>query len=96
MTLMNRSSTLFLTSCGQPSYRKSNQRRFAPTSCPHHRNQVPTSLEYAPAEHLKEYVGALGGQPELRVIFLDGDIVIENLGPEKPTKKRRFRPRAAA
>ncbi len=47
MTLMNRSSTLFLTSCGQPSYRKSNQRRFAPTSCPHHRNQVPTSLEYA-------------------------------------------------
>jgi hypothetical protein len=26
---------------------RSNQRRFAPTSCPHHRNQVPTSLEYA-------------------------------------------------
>ena len=45
--LMNRSSTLFLTSCGHPDYCKSNQRRFAPTSCPHHRNQVPTSLEYA-------------------------------------------------
>ena len=47
MMRMNRSSTLFLTSCGHPDYCKSNQRRFAPTSCPHHRNQVPTSLEYA-------------------------------------------------
>jgi len=28
-----------------------NQRRFAPTSCPHHRNQVPTSTEYAPDTH---------------------------------------------
>lgn len=44
---------------------------------------------------LKEYVGALGGQLELRVVFPDGDFVIESLGTEKPAKKRRARERAA-
>jgi hypothetical protein len=40
---------------------------------------------------LKEYVGALGGQLELRAVFPDGDFVIESLGAEKPSKKRRTR-----
>jgi hypothetical protein len=44
---------------------------------------------------LKEYVGALGGQLELRAIFPDGDFVIESLGAEKPAKKRRTKARAA-
>jgi hypothetical protein len=44
---------------------------------------------------LKEYVGALGGQLELRVVFPDGDFVIDSLGTEKPAKKRRARERAA-
>ena len=44
---------------------------------------------------LKEYVGALGGQLELRVIFPDGDFVIESFGTEKPASKRRPRKRAA-
>ena len=44
---------------------------------------------------LKEYVGALGGQLELRAIFPDGDFVIESLGTEKPARKRRTKPRAA-
>ncbi len=44
---------------------------------------------------LKEYVGALGGQLELRVIFPDGNFVIESLGTEKPAGKRRARKRAA-
>ena len=30
---------------------------------------------------LREYVGALGGQLELRVVFPDGDFVIETLAP---------------
>jgi len=45
---------------------------------------------------LKEYIGALGGQLELRAIFPDEDFVIESLSPEKPVKKRRSRARAAA
>lgn len=44
---------------------------------------------------LREYVGALGGQLELRVIFPDGDFVIESLGTEKPAGKRRS-PESAA
>jgi len=44
---------------------------------------------------LKEYVGALGGQLELRAIFPDGDFVIESLGTEKPARKRRTKARAA-
>lgn len=44
---------------------------------------------------LREYVGALGGQLELRVVFPDGDFVIESLGTERPTKKRRSRAGAA-
>lgn len=45
---------------------------------------------------LKEYVGALGGQLELRAVFPDGDFVIEKFGEEKPARKRRTRARAAA
>jgi transcriptional regulator with XRE-family HTH domain len=44
---------------------------------------------------LREYVGALGGQLELRVSFPDGDFVIERLGTEKPASKRRARETAA-
>ena len=40
---------------------------------------------------LKEYVGALGGQLELRAVFPDGDFVIDTLGTERPAKKRRTR-----
>lgn len=42
---------------------------------------------------LREYVGALGGQLELRVVFPDGDFVIETLAPVG--KERRSRSRAA-
>jgi hypothetical protein len=45
---------------------------------------------------LKEYIGALGGQLELRAIFPDGDFVIESLGAEKHAKKRRTRAGKAA
>jgi len=45
---------------------------------------------------LKEYIGALGGQLELRAIFPDGEFVIETLSEEKSAKKRRTRARAAA
>jgi hypothetical protein len=45
---------------------------------------------------LKEYIGALGGQLELRAIFPDGEFVIETLSAEKSAKKRRTRTRAAA
>lgn len=45
---------------------------------------------------LREYVGALGGQLELRAVFPDGDFVIERFGEEKPARKRRARTRAAA
>ena len=41
---------------------KSNQRRFAPTSCPHHRNQVPTSLEYANGRYHLYYAYSLFGK----------------------------------
>lgn len=42
---------------------------------------------------LREYVGALGGQLELRVVFPDGDFVIETLAPVG--KKRSPRGRSA-
>lgn len=48
---------------------------------------------------LREYVGALGGQLELRAVFPDGDFVIETLAPAAPAKKRPARatsPKAAA
>ena len=45
---------------------------------------------------LKEYIGALGGQLELRAIFPDGEFVIESIGAEKPVTKRRTRAREAA
>ena len=37
---------------------------------------------------LREYVGALGGQLELRAVFPDGVFVIETLAPDKSAKKR--------
>lgn len=44
---------------------------------------------------LREYVGALGGQLELRAVFPDGDFVIESFHAEKPATKRRSRTKAA-
>jgi hypothetical protein len=43
---------------------------------------------------LREYVGALGGQLELRVVFPDADFVIETLAPAT-SKKRSAQIRAA-
>jgi transcriptional regulator with XRE-family HTH domain len=43
---------------------------------------------------LREYVSALGGQLELRVVFPDADFVIETLTPA--TKKRPARIRSTA
>jgi len=40
---------------------------------------------------LREYVGALGGQLELRVVFPDADFVIETLAQSPSTKKRPSR-----
>jgi hypothetical protein len=40
---------------------------------------------------LREYVGALGGQLELRVVFPDADFVIETLAPSTSAKKRPAR-----
>jgi hypothetical protein len=40
---------------------------------------------------LREYVGALGGQLELRVMFPDADFVIETLAPAASAKKRPAR-----
>ncbi|MDR3798431.1 MAG: XRE family transcriptional regulator [Terracidiphilus sp.] len=40
---------------------------------------------------LREYVGALGGELELRVVFPDGNFVIETLAPATSTKKRPAR-----
>lgn len=40
---------------------------------------------------LREYVGALGGQLELRVVFPDADFVIETLAPATSAKKRPAR-----
>lgn len=45
---------------------------------------------------LREYVGALGGQLEMRAKFPDGDFVIDSFGDDKPEKKRRSRTSAAA
>jgi hypothetical protein len=45
---------------------------------------------------LREYVGALGGRLELRVVFPDGDFVIETLAPPASTKKRSSRLGAAS
>jgi hypothetical protein len=42
---------------------------------------------------LREYVGALGGQLELRVVFPDADFVIETLAPATSAKKRPSRVR---
>jgi hypothetical protein len=44
---------------------------------------------------LREYVGALGGRLELRVVFPDGDFVIETLAPAPAAKKRPSRVRSA-
>ena len=40
---------------------------------------------------LRDYVGALGGQLELRVVFPDADFVIETLAPATSTRKRPVR-----
>jgi len=45
---------------------------------------------------LRAYVGALGGQLELRAIFPDGDFVIDNFSPENQVKKRRAHGKSAA
>ena len=45
---------------------------------------------------LREYVGALGGQLELRVVFPDGDFVIETLAPSTSDNKRPSRARSAS
>jgi len=42
---------------------------------------------------LREYVGALGGQLELRAVFPDGDFVIDTLAPQTPARKRPARVR---
>ena len=43
---------------------------------------------------LREYVGALGGDLELRVVFPDGNFVIETLAPAASAKKRPSRVQA--
>ena len=45
---------------------------------------------------LKEYVGALGGQLEVRAVFPEGNFVIDSFGSDNPAKKRRPRTKAAA
>jgi len=45
---------------------------------------------------LREYVGALGGELELRAKFPEGDFVIDSFRSEKPTRKRRSSASAAA
>jgi len=48
---------------------------------------------------LREYVGALGGELELRVVFPDGDIVIETLATsnkKRPTRVRLARAETVA
>jgi len=47
---------------------------------------------------LREYIGALGGQLELRVVFPDGDFVIETLAPiaKKPPSRGRSAGRGSA
>jgi hypothetical protein len=41
---------------------------------------------------LREYVSALGGQLELRVVFPDGNFVIETLAPAAKKRSSRVRP----
>ena len=43
---------------------------------------------------LREYVGALGGELELRVVFPDANFVIETLAPAVSAKKRPGRARS--
>jgi len=43
---------------------------------------------------LREYVGALGGRLELRVVFPDGNFEIETLAQEPTPKRRRVVARA--
>jgi hypothetical protein len=45
---------------------------------------------------LREYVGALGGQLELRVVFPDADFVIETLAPATSAKKRPAKARGTS
>lgn len=45
---------------------------------------------------LREYVGALGGQLELRVVFPDADFVIETLAPAPSARKRPVRARVTS
>jgi glucose-6-phosphate-specific signal transduction histidine kinase len=45
---------------------------------------------------LREYVSALGGQLELRVVFPDGDFVIETLAQPASPKKHPSRVRSAS
>lgn len=45
---------------------------------------------------LREYVGALGGQLEIRAVFPDGDFVIDRFASEKPGKRVRVRNKAVA
>jgi DNA-binding XRE family transcriptional regulator len=45
---------------------------------------------------LREYIGALGGQLELRAVFPEGEFLIESLGIEKRPRKRRRRVTTAA
>jgi hypothetical protein len=46
--------TLFLTACGQPEYCKTQPASLRSDACPHHRNPVPTSLEYAIARRYED------------------------------------------
>jgi hypothetical protein len=45
---------------------------------------------------LREYVGALGGKLELRVVFPDADFEIETLAPATSTRKRPARAQATS
>jgi hypothetical protein len=45
---------------------------------------------------LREYVGALGGKLELRVVFPDADFEIETLAPATSTRKRLARAQATS
>ena len=45
---------------------------------------------------LREYVGALGGQLELRAVFPEGDFVIETLAPKKLPKKSPARAKTSS
>jgi hypothetical protein len=45
---------------------------------------------------LREYVGALGGKLELRVVFPDADFEIDTLAPAPSTRKRSARAQATS